>query len=286
MQCLSMLCACATRNRHNSTIQSNIISMLLRLGILIKLSLSWFVIMPSLSMLLHHFRQFQQSSLQYAPHRRITSSEYGKSNMLSRDHSVYAPSQWETALQCNTIFHWLGIYTKWSPAEWSKSQCWSAQNNTDSPLKHSSYSDLHCQFRVKQSTKSESCIEISNSFNHWINLIFSIQSISLIGQCCLKTMTYVPKSRYNLARVSMWLPLLWSIILIRIHPKLQMLTKHNKIKALSFPMLPLISRSWSLNFPTYYWQCLCFWTLKSDHDGPIHTNYAQSHNPCKPGSFA
>ena len=29
------------------------------------------------------------------------------SNIL-RDHSVYAPSQWEMALQCNTISHWLG----------------------------------------------------------------------------------------------------------------------------------------------------------------------------------
>ena len=27
------------------------------------------------------------------------------------DYSVYAPSQWGTALQCNTISHWLGLYT-------------------------------------------------------------------------------------------------------------------------------------------------------------------------------
>ena len=27
---------------------------------------------------------------------------------------VYAPSQWETALHCNVISHWLGAYTKWS----------------------------------------------------------------------------------------------------------------------------------------------------------------------------
>ena len=48
---------------------------------------------------------------------------YGKSigeaepNALSamiRDHSVYAPSQWETALQCNAVSHWLDAYTKWS----------------------------------------------------------------------------------------------------------------------------------------------------------------------------
>ena len=31
-----------------------------------------------------------------------------------RDHFVYTPSQWETALQCNVVSHWLGAYTKWS----------------------------------------------------------------------------------------------------------------------------------------------------------------------------
>ena len=31
-----------------------------------------------------------------------------------RDHSVYAPSQWETVLQCNAVSHWLGSYTEWS----------------------------------------------------------------------------------------------------------------------------------------------------------------------------
>ena len=30
-----------------------------------------------------------------------------------RNHFVYAPSQWETTLQCNVISHWLGAYTKW-----------------------------------------------------------------------------------------------------------------------------------------------------------------------------
>ena len=31
-----------------------------------------------------------------------------------RDNFVYAPSQWETTLQCNVVSHWLGAYTKWS----------------------------------------------------------------------------------------------------------------------------------------------------------------------------
>ena len=32
----------------------------------------------------------------------------------TRDHFVYAPSQWETTLQYNVVSHWLGAYTKWS----------------------------------------------------------------------------------------------------------------------------------------------------------------------------
>ena len=35
-------------------------------------------------------------------------------NHISRDHFVYAPSQWETTLHCNIFSHWLGAYTKWS----------------------------------------------------------------------------------------------------------------------------------------------------------------------------
>ena len=33
---------------------------------------------------------------------------------MCRDHSVYPPSQWEMALHCNTVSHWLGAYTEWS----------------------------------------------------------------------------------------------------------------------------------------------------------------------------
>ena len=33
----------------------------------------------------------------------------------SRHHFVHALSQWETALQCNIVAHWLGACTKWSP---------------------------------------------------------------------------------------------------------------------------------------------------------------------------
>ena len=34
--------------------------------------------------------------------------------LVFRDHFVHAPSQWETALQCNIVSHWLGAYSKWS----------------------------------------------------------------------------------------------------------------------------------------------------------------------------
>ena len=32
--------------------------------------------------------------------------------LLCRDHFVYAPSQWEVMLQCNTVSHWLGSHTE------------------------------------------------------------------------------------------------------------------------------------------------------------------------------
>ena len=33
---------------------------------------------------------------------------------ILRERFVYAPSQWETTLQCNVVSHWLGAYTEWS----------------------------------------------------------------------------------------------------------------------------------------------------------------------------
>ena len=34
--------------------------------------------------------------------------------LITRDHSVYKLSQWETMLLCNIVFHWLNPYTEWS----------------------------------------------------------------------------------------------------------------------------------------------------------------------------
>ena len=39
---------------------------------------------------------------------------------LYRNHSVYAPSQWDTALHCNAVSHWLGAYTKSLVVPWIK----------------------------------------------------------------------------------------------------------------------------------------------------------------------
>ena len=49
-------------------------------------------------------------SLEHCP----ISCKLGKNHDLLRDHSVYAPSQCEAALQCNTISYWLSICTEWS----------------------------------------------------------------------------------------------------------------------------------------------------------------------------
>ena len=38
---------------------------------------------------------------------------HNKQHKAIRDPSVYAPSQWDTTLQCNLISQWLGAYTKW-----------------------------------------------------------------------------------------------------------------------------------------------------------------------------
>ena len=36
-----------------------------------------------------------------------------------RDHSAYAPSQLETALHCNVVSHWLGVWIHWMiPVTW------------------------------------------------------------------------------------------------------------------------------------------------------------------------
>ena len=54
--------------------------------------------------------------LQYCYMYRVQINITGMQNITNwtyKDHFVYAPSQWETTLQCK-VSHWLGAYTKWS----------------------------------------------------------------------------------------------------------------------------------------------------------------------------
>ena len=46
----------------------------------------------------------------------ISAAGYCQFDVISRDHIVYAPGQWETTLQCNIVSHWLSAFTKWPPA--------------------------------------------------------------------------------------------------------------------------------------------------------------------------
>ena len=63
----------------------------------------------------HFTLKFQRHNL----YINVTSFQHG-SNLYEltmsnlRDHYVYVPSQWEMALQCNPISHWLGTYIEWS----------------------------------------------------------------------------------------------------------------------------------------------------------------------------
>ena len=39
---------------------------------------------------------------------------WGIKSVVSRDHFMYAPSQWGTTLHCNVVSHWRGACTGWS----------------------------------------------------------------------------------------------------------------------------------------------------------------------------
>ena len=52
---------------------------------------------------------------------------------ISMDQFVYAPSQWETTLQCNVVSHWLGAYTK-LPADTGIEAQWHWGTQTRQPL--------------------------------------------------------------------------------------------------------------------------------------------------------
>ena len=81
----------------------------------ILLSLEKFLLI-NLSILAAH-RNFQNDNFQCSQWWQICHG---------RDPSVYAPSQWEMALHCNAISHWLGTYTEWSlhGDPLSRMPCW------------------------------------------------------------------------------------------------------------------------------------------------------------------
>ena len=60
-----------------------------------------------------HWRNIVSISCNMASHILLTLVITGKARRLSfsgcfhRDYFVYAPNQWETAFQCNVVFHWL-----------------------------------------------------------------------------------------------------------------------------------------------------------------------------------
>ena len=59
--------------------------------------------------------------------------------VISRDHFVYAPSKWETTLQCNIFSHCLGAYTKWSLL---KHQGISSHNTEYAPIHFQMFMDI------------------------------------------------------------------------------------------------------------------------------------------------
>ena len=65
----------------------------------------------------------------------------------TRDHSVYASSQWETALQCNAVSHWLGSYTEWSLRITEKHIIFH-HSDVIRVLRFSNHRQLHCLFTI------------------------------------------------------------------------------------------------------------------------------------------
>ena len=114
---------------------------------------------PTISMLPCHFRQFQQSSLQYDASLRL--------NLMKR--------------MCWT----------------AKNQCWSARNNPESPIKCSGYCDVYI-LSVQSKTNKKGKLYRGIIDFYWISpqikLNFSIQPIHPIDLFCLQAITSVPKN--------------------------------------------------------------------------------------------
>ena len=63
-----------------------------------------------------HVKWTLRNTLQWnsSQNKNLKNPKTLKISAIIRDQSVHAPCQWEMALHCNSISHWLGSYTEWS----------------------------------------------------------------------------------------------------------------------------------------------------------------------------
>ena len=127
-----------------------------------------------------------------------------------RDHFVYAPSQWETALHCNMISYWLGAFTKWSldllhkshiaPVPYSRIHVF---NRNVQMCAHFCYEMAHCGIFVQCIVRLLQLVhfwdiilddDISDPFH---NPFVSYKSTTFEDTCCSFTLTIIIRSGYN-----------------------------------------------------------------------------------------
>ena len=101
---------------------------------------------------------------------------------MSRDHSVYGPSQWEIVLDCNAVFHWLDSSHKGANNAESIAMSWQGdvlEGDTSQPLhelhKLSTNWPFDCLFNSLWRLASKLCITgplsgESTSHDWWIPL--------------------------------------------------------------------------------------------------------------------
>ena len=84
---------------------------------------------------------------------------------LCRDNFLYAPSQWETTLQCNVVSHWLSAYTKWSPImRWMLQPL--TNKHTDLTRKKHKWQHTVHQYHNE---KHLECICVTSTLTHYIH---------------------------------------------------------------------------------------------------------------------
>ena len=114
--------------------------------------------------------------------------------MLTRDHFVYVPSQWQTMLQCNVVCHWLGAYTKLSQVETAVCAETSGKVLLKRPSQHRRHPNIQTeveitkylsQFTQINATESQwifcTC-QASIAVMAWVNFTMILQIISAINR--------------------------------------------------------------------------------------------------------